>query len=110
MSKSDTNRSNGPIPQGVDGLPFRLCLYVAGDSPSSRTARQIIAELTTEGDGPVLVCEVIDVLRNPARALEAGLLVTPTLIVEDAHRKRRFLGELRGRQDLVQLISGYRNT
>lgn len=87
----------------------KIRLYVAGESPSSRAARKVLIELIREGDGIPLEAEIVDVLRKPAQALEARLLATPTLIVEDANGTQRFIGDFSGRKDLVQMLSVYRD-
>ncbi len=58
-----------------------LRLYVAGDAPNSVRAvanLKAICRRWLETDQYEL--EIIDVLREPLRALEAGVLVTPTLV------------------------------
>jgi len=58
-----------------------LQLYVAGDAPNSVRAvanLRAICRRWLETDEYQL--EIIDVLREPRRALEAGILVTPTLL------------------------------
>lgn len=81
---------------------LQLLLYVAGDAPSSRTARQFLEDCV----GPASPnLEVVDVLRDPARALDARLLATPTLIVTDGDTTHRFVGDLAERQDLKRLLN-----
>lgn len=93
----------------TDARNLRISLYVAGDAPSSRTARRVLKELIDgNGEDPSLEWEVVDVLREPARALAAGLLATPTLIIEEPQRSHRFVGDLAGRDDLEQLLEAFR--
>lgn len=66
-----------------DTAPPRLVLqlYVADDAPNSVRAvanLRAICRRWLETDEYQL--EIIDVLREPRRALEAGILVTPTLV------------------------------
>ena len=88
------------------GTPrLRLRLYVAGDAPNSVEARanlEAICRQALEPDAYDL--EIIDVLEEPSRALEDGVLVTPTLMhansasasiigtLEDHDRVKRALG------------------
>lgn len=93
----------------MQGSPLRIYLFVAGDAPSSRVAKQVLETLTADmGDGIDLEQEIVDVLREPARALQAKLLATPTLIIEEQDCTHRFVGNLQGRRDLAQLIASYR--
>ena len=73
-----------------------VTLYVAGGAPRSAAAlRNLTAAIAATGrpEGTFRV-EIIDVLREPARALEAGLLATPSLALTGANGRRRwFVGE-----------------
>jgi len=84
---------------------LHLRLYVAGDAPNSTQARAnldaICARYLEPGDYDV---EIIDVLDEPLRALDDGVLVTPTLLgsispsitivgtLDDHERVKRALG------------------
>lgn len=60
-----------------------LRLYVAGDGPNSRQAvgnLNAICRRWLEPGGYQL--EIIDILEEPLRALDDGILVTPTLTVD----------------------------
>lgn len=81
----------------------RIRLYVAGDSPSSLEARQIVDECVS-GEVAAPGYEVIDVLRDPARALAANLIATPTLILEYGGRERRYVGDLRKQSGLQRIL------
>lgn len=87
---------------------LQLCLYIAGDAPSSRAARQSLDELIGSENEPYLSLEIVDVLRQPARALAAHLLATPTLIAAKGEETFRFVGDLAARSDLKRLIDAYR--
>lgn len=82
---------------------LHITLFVAGDAPRSHAARQVLDEIVTAGDGRPNY-EVIDVLREPARALEVGLIATPTLILEHNGKQRRYVGELRNREELQHTL------
>ena len=83
---------------------LNITLFVAGDAPSSRAARQVLDEIVAALDGTPAY-NVIDVLRNPAKALEAGLIATPTLILEHNGEQRRYVGELRSRDELAKMLT-----
>lgn len=57
-----------------------LRLYVAGDAPNSTRARANLRRLLSDVDPSRYMLEVIDCLDMPLRALEDGVLVTPTLM------------------------------
>ncbi|HKJ77810.1 MAG TPA: circadian clock KaiB family protein, partial [Gammaproteobacteria bacterium] len=71
----------------------RITLYVAGDAPSSRTARRVLEDLLG-GEAARQQYRLIDVLAEPASALEAGLIATPTLVIEHDGAQRRYVGDL----------------
>lgn len=63
----------------AEGLALRL--YVADDGPNSvRAVANLRAICARCLDSSEYRLEIIDVLQEPARALEAGILVTPTLV------------------------------
>ncbi|HMI89207.1 MAG TPA: circadian clock KaiB family protein [Polyangiaceae bacterium] len=78
-----------------------LCLYLAGDSPNSALAkthlRTAIAHLAKED----VTLELVDVLRDPARGLRDGVLVTPTLVRVAPTPEQRVIGNLRDRSALL---------
>lgn len=80
-----------------------ITLYVAGAAPSSRAAKLILDELTANAD-VTPAYEVIDVLREPAKALQARLIATPTLIIEHNGHQRRYVGEIRNRDELQHML------
>ena len=83
---------------------FKFRLYVAGDT---QNAAQAIANLT-------VLCrthlpdrhdiEVVDVFREPKRALADGILMTPTLIKLAPSPVRRIIGTLSQTQPVLQAL------
>jgi len=86
---------------------MKVSLYVAGDAPTSRAARQALEALLDELRGVCVNYELVDVLLHPERALKAGLLATPTLIVDAGGRSRRFVGDLANRGDFAETIKAF---
>lgn len=84
-----------------------ILLFVAGGAPSSVAARhnldQALQMLEERGAARPSVA-VIDVLEEPTRALKAGLIATPTLILQHGHRTIRFLGDLQDPSPLVEFL------
>jgi len=86
-------------------LVFKFLLYVAGGTQNSASA---VANLTT-------LChthlserrydiEVIDVFREPKRALADGILMTPMLIKLSPSPIRRIIGTLSDTQSLLTAL------
>ena len=83
---------------------FKFRLYVAGDAQNSA---QAVANLT-------LLCrthlagqheiEVVDVFREPKRALADGILMTPTLVKLEPSPSRRVVGTLSQTSVLLQAL------
>jgi len=61
--------------------PILLRLFTAGNAPNSLEAQANLKAICSECLSPgEYQLEVVDVLEEPLRALEDGVLVTPTLI------------------------------
>ena len=83
---------------------FKFRLYVAGDAQNST---QAVANLTA-------IChtylpdryhiEVVDVFREPKRALADGILMTPTLVKLTPSPIRRIVGTLSQTRPLLQAL------
>jgi len=78
---------------------FRL--YVAGVSAHSARARENLQSLCREHLPDRHEIEVIDVLRAPHRALQDGILVTPTLIKLSPRPAGRVIGNLSRTEDVL---------
>lgn len=66
---------------GVGPSPdYELRLYVAGGLPNSIQARENLQRLCDEHLSGSCRVEIVDFLENPERALQDGVLVTPTLM------------------------------
>jgi circadian clock protein KaiB len=103
VSEGEAEERNG-LPRGGKLL---LRLYVAGKAPNSVEAVTNLKAICKEWlADDAYELEVIDVLEKPSRALEDGVLVTPTLVKEgpepvsivgtlsDREKVRRALGLL----------------
>jgi circadian clock protein KaiB len=65
-----------------------LRLYVAGSAPNSTRAHANLLALLDRAGKTDFDLEVVDCIREPQRALQDGVLVTPTLLkVEPAPRE-----------------------
>ena len=83
---------------------FKLRLYVAGDAPNSA---QAVANLTALCRKNLLdrhEIEVVDVFREPQRALEDGIYMTPTLVKLAPSPALRIVGTLSETQTVLQAL------
>jgi circadian clock protein KaiB len=81
-----------------------LRLYIAGDSAISRRAEQNLRHLLTLVEPAGWEAEIIDVVREPERAEEAGILATPTLSYEAPVRPRRIVGDLSDAKRILNFL------
>jgi|SRR4051812_43364111 len=87
------------MPTEVDALPATdshlvLRLYVAGDGPNSVAARANLKRLLGGRSPSSYTVEIIDCLVEPLRAIEEGVLVTPTLLRLSPPPRRTVVGSL----------------
>jgi circadian clock protein KaiB len=73
-------------------MAFRL--YVAGDRPNSIDAHAKLRAVCAESGKPTPRIEVVDVLREPRRAMKDGIIATPTVIRISPKPMLTFLGSL----------------
>jgi circadian clock protein KaiB len=73
---------------------FKFRLYVAGDALNSAQARANLAALCMDKLTGRHSIEVIDVFKEPRRALEDGIFMTPTLVKLAPPPARRLVGTL----------------
>lgn len=81
-----------------------LRLYIAGDSAISRRAEQNLRHLLTLVEPGGWEAEIIDVVREPERAEQAGILATPTLSYEAPVRPRRIVGDLSDAKRILNFL------
>lgn len=60
---------------------YHFCLFVAGDEPNSKLARENLLRLCDQHLHGNHRVEVVDVLENFQAALDNNVLITPTLLV-----------------------------
>jgi circadian clock protein KaiB len=73
---------------------FRFRLYVAGEAPNSTRAVASLGTLCREHLQDRHEIEVVDVFREPRRALADGIFMTPTLVKLAPAPVRRIVGTL----------------
>ncbi len=81
---------------------WHLRLYIADQSAKSMTALANLRRLCSERLGGHCDVEVIDLLRNPARAKSDEIVAIPTLVwAEPGKTRRRVFGDLSNTQRVL---------
>ena len=83
---------------------FKLRLYIAGDTQNSSEARANLAALCRTYLPNRHDIEIVDVFRNPARALGDGIFLTPTLVKVSPAPGRKIVGTLSEAQRVLQAL------
>jgi len=83
---------------------FKFRLYVAGDAPNSRQAIANLNAVCREYLEEKHEIEIVDVLRNPDRALANGILLTPMLVKLSPGPIRKIVGSLSQRETLLEAL------
>jgi circadian clock protein KaiB len=87
-----------------------LRLYVAGDAPNSTQALLNLRSFAAHHFNLPYRIEVIDVLKNPARALRDGIFLTPTLVRTRPAPQRKIVGSLSEPDALCSALGLERST
>ena len=82
---------------------YRFHLYVAGASMQSRRAIMRINEIGRRYLDGSYELQVVDILQNPEKVAEAGVVATPTLIKTSPPPVRYFVGDL---SDTKKIVTG----
>lgn len=83
---------------------FKFQLFVAGDTPNSAEALGNLTRLCHEYLPERHEIDVVDVFREPVRALAEGILMTPTLIRLVPSSAIRVVGTLSNAQAMFQAL------
>lgn len=80
---------------------FKFLLYIAGDALNSTQALANLAALCRDHLPDRHAIEVVDVFKEPQRALADGIFMTPTLIKLAPSPVRRIVGTLSQTQTVL---------
>ncbi len=83
---------------------FKFLLYVAGDASNSTQALANITALCRAHLPDRHEIEVVDVFREPKRALDDRICMTPTLVKVSPAPGRRIVGTLSQPEPLLQAL------
>ena len=76
----------------MDTIVFKL--FMAGDSLNSARALANLTALCLKHLPECHRIEIVDVLKEPLKALEAGIIVTPTLVKVSPSPTKKIIGDL----------------
>jgi circadian clock protein KaiB len=86
-------------------LLFKFRLYVAGDAQNSAQAIANLTALCRAHLPDRHEIEIVDVIREPKRALADGIFMTPTLVkLAPSPAPRRIVGNLSQTQPVLQAL------
>lgn len=83
---------------------FKFRLYVAGDAQNSAQALANLNALCRAHLPDRHKIEIVDVFREPKRALADGILMTPTLVKLAPSPARRIVGTLSQTQPVLEAL------
>jgi circadian clock protein KaiB len=83
---------------------FKFRLYVAGDAQNSAQAVANLNALCGEHLPDRHEIEIVDVFREPKRALAEGIFMTPTLVKLAPSPVRRIVGTLSQTEPVLQAL------
>ena len=83
---------------------FRFRLYVAGDALNSAQALTNLTALCRAHLRDRHIIEVIDVFKDPQRALDDGIFMTPTLLKLAPLPIRKIVGTLSQIESVLQVL------
>ena len=88
----------------TDGIAYNFRLYLAGEAVNSAQALANLHALCREHLAGRHSIEVVDVFRDPARALADGIFMTPTLLRLAPAPLRKIVGTLGDTATLMQAL------
>jgi circadian clock protein KaiB len=102
MTQPELGGENGPSSDSAN--LWNLRLYVAGDSPKSRTALANLRRLCERHLAGRYSLEVIDLLKNPTLAKTHQIVAIPTLIRALPEPMKRVIGDLSDEDKALLLL------
>jgi len=85
-------------------IQYRFRLYVAGDAQNSAKAVFNLGALCRQYLANRHTIEIVDVFREPGRALEDGIYMTPTLVRLAPRPELRLVGTLSRTDAVLQAL------
>jgi circadian clock protein KaiB len=83
---------------------FKFRLYIAGDTRNSLRALSNLTALCRAHLQDRHTIEIVDLSKEPRRALTDGILMTPTLVILSPSPIRKIVGTLSQPQPVLELL------
>jgi hypothetical protein len=85
-----------------------LRLYIAGSTPNSVRAEQTLGSVLASlgAKGVMLRPDIIDVFTHGRRAVNDGVIVTPTLVILQGSQRYTIVGDLSDGSQVRSLLEG----
>jgi hypothetical protein len=96
-------RENGSV---GDKVRVRARLFIAGDSPNSRIARENVKLLQKKLEAYVLEVDIVDVAVSPEKAIQHAVFVTPALQIVEPEPGALVYGNLSNWETLRSVFPG----
>lgn len=84
-----------------------LTLFIAGGTANSTRAQQNLKDVMRNLEQPQPEIIIVDLLKDPSRALQEGILVTPTLMLQANNHRETIIGTLDDTEELLQQIRSW---
>ena len=89
--------------QKLKEAPFyRLEMYVSGDTFVSQRAIESVKALCEEELKDRYALDIVDLQKNPEKAVSDNIVVVPTLVRIEPTPKRKIIGDLQNRERLMR--------
>lgn len=95
-------QANSSNDHGNGGYVFRI--YVAGSAPNSVRAQANLYAICRKHFPESHRIEVVDVLREPLRALDESILVTPTVVKVSPPPELQIIGNLSDEEQVLRAL------
>jgi circadian clock protein KaiB len=86
--------ARGPVEKRASPIKYVLCLYVAGETPKSRSAIDNLKQICRVHLNGHCRIKIIDLHENPRLARDHQILALPTLVRQLPPPIRKIIGDL----------------
>ena len=102
--KKNEPKKKSDTPSLIAGEKLVLQLYVTGMSPKSMEAIENIKQLCDEYLKDTFELEIIDIYKNPERAVEEHVVFSPSLIKKLPLPRKTLIGTLADTQKVIKAL------
>jgi circadian clock protein KaiB len=104
MKPTDPASTRSEAVATTDAPHYRLRLYVAGTLPNSLQAQHNLRSICEAHLAGRCTIDIVDFLEEPRRALDDGVIVTPTLVRVEPTPQRVIVGTLADQVAVLQAL------